>query len=804
MSRFRWPVLVSVVLLLGLENFMTAAPTEVLVGRPHVWTLEQAHYLLAKQRNSNKDLASRAPGPDDLNPNGLNGTRIDVLRSMFGFGLKFDQSIAANNDIVLTNYRQDMQRRDELNTRIDTYGERSVQLAKDISTVKQQIASLNPDKDKETIAQKQSVLEALSGEKGSVDAEMTRLQQQVTSINTQKPNLTTAAGESSAELPGSSIAELVKNGGAVLGSPKLHASTVLDNYVQMQYELIAKQLSLIRDDLGGNQRLVFVELPVTLFTTPGKSDNKIVQVWWHINSYDICVSGCQSEVQEGGTSKWYLPTQQLLSPSYAGSNESNACSRFQDVQQRQFQTGAVRDDAPIEVVDLMPRQSALNVNENRQHSQGLNLNAALNWLSGLGIKTTYERQRETIEQGITSDAFASGFGRGTDSFGWIFSPTPGSNRLAPGLRTTFAAVVVPRDAVAIHLSASACVIDRKSPVAGSWDAATHDSVRCVNFPEVVESFEQEGEGFWVDTARYTPVRTGEMATLTLTGHFSPQVGVLVNGVGLTREVTLAEKVADFATAPATNETRGEFEFVSQSELVLRFRTHASFDRSPRITLITPQKVRDLGPYSVLVNGTCTTLDSAFEETPVFLPTLSLSALHYVELSRNVPPNSPTVTLNLSGGGFRGTDRLLVNGVEVPFTRPSPSVLTFTMPFSAQPKWHVVIQRADGRDAALLSLTNPLLFKQGDAVLTPSGQKTNKQPERFIVTLSVAEGAFDASLDTVEVKGAKQVGTARFSASSAIVEVQELDADFTIVVSRAGTPFAQAWSLQKPKASKSGG
>jgi hypothetical protein len=61
---------------------------------------------------------------------------------------------------------------------------------------------------------------------------------------------------------------------------------VLDNHIQMQYELIAKQLTLLRDEVGPGERLVFLELPHSIYTTPGKAEEKLAQVWWHI---DGCV-----------------------------------------------------------------------------------------------------------------------------------------------------------------------------------------------------------------------------------------------------------------------------------------------------------------------------------------------------------------------------------------------------------------------------------------------------------------------------------------------------------------------------------
>src|SRR6185295_17684154 len=67
--------------------------------------------------------------------------------------------------------------------------------------------------------------------------------------------------------------------------PQLNASLRLNNFLQMQYEIISKQLALLRDELGPGERLVFLELPQTVNAAHHESDQKWAQSWWKIAGY---------------------------------------------------------------------------------------------------------------------------------------------------------------------------------------------------------------------------------------------------------------------------------------------------------------------------------------------------------------------------------------------------------------------------------------------------------------------------------------------------------------------------------------
>src|SRR6185295_6819757 len=95
-------------------------------------------------------------------------------------------------------------------------------------------------------------------------------------------------------------------------------------------------------------------------------------------------------------------------------------------------------------------------------------------LVGLGVKVNYQRQRELYEQYLQQEVFASGFGKGSNAFGWTFGALPGTDRVAPGVRTTYAVLAVPRAASALRIEATGVAYHRKSAPDYDLDERAYD------------------------------------------------------------------------------------------------------------------------------------------------------------------------------------------------------------------------------------------------------------------------------------------------------------------------------------------
>lgn len=81
------------------------------IGQPSVWSLGQAHYLLAKMHRRNRKLTTRFHDENDLDSNRITMTRIEALRQSIGVEGQFDQGMGVRNSIAMRNFRESEARR---------------------------------------------------------------------------------------------------------------------------------------------------------------------------------------------------------------------------------------------------------------------------------------------------------------------------------------------------------------------------------------------------------------------------------------------------------------------------------------------------------------------------------------------------------------------------------------------------------------------------------------------------------------------------------------------------------------------
>jgi hypothetical protein len=832
-------------------------PVVVSFGQPNIWSLEQAHYLLARMHMANLDLQAKALEDDDLDPNATHGSRVRILRQLLQVGAQFDQTKLFQNRRVVDQAQFNDNRRRELIARRDTR-------ADDVSTVRRERAKLeierarmNTDttatdeskalKDKE-IEKKTEELEDLQEKISQIDKEMATLGPAATETPT-APDASTAPGDGGtvpdsvlSKLSESDLRDLLTPG----KDPSLNATTKLDNTVQLQYEIIAKQLTLLRDEVGPGERLVFLELPQSIYTTPGTGDEKMAQSWWHVNGYTrvdplmrlllelydverkwhdiqlvpafrafspgfrpcpsaspiqspspddafatdranenlrrtfealreehataririidrlfreanlgfdrveqngardtsdtidairnrLFIRSTESTSDKSGTArqqsvevktgqqtmtatdnsdriaeeverakieqlKWELLN--LLSPEEPfNRNQDRICDKdrysldkgieFVRLSEQYTKIKGLRDieRRTVRAVDIIPRQSSLNVNDIQNTVKATGILAGFKFLFGFAGQVNFQRQREQFEQFVHQELYASGFGKGNHDFGWTFGALPGTNRVAPGVRTTYAVLVVPDTADSLVLSARGCYFPRKSyqPLdfadTGDGDWNVPDKFKTSNCgDEQTYLLPIPGGGntsnFWVTHIDYQNGHSdGDSVTVSVRGrNFSSQMGVLINGVALFPTVGLAHPHlmpkkgggANGAAQPATSECNGgqticgRYERVDSQQIVFSFRMPDGFQGIPTITLVAPGKSVDLNTTPNLrINRRSNLLlrddgDFMFGKRP---PPF---ALDNVELL-NAGSSSASAEALVSGRGFLSTDVFYVNG-----------------------------------------------------------------------------------------------------------------------------------------------
>ena len=255
-------------------------PITITFGQPNIWSLEQAHYLLARMHRQNLDLQTAALG--SLDPNAANASQIDILKTLLQAGVKFDQAVALNNELLRRDKTFNVDRRQQLLNSKSSLQSESTQLARDIAALKIAKGNATSDAEKDQI---QGQIDAKTEEKAAVDNQLTQTNSEVQGLTSTSGDFQTAEPTDSFNSPQLSgdLDSLINK--IQLVNPSMAATLRLDNHIQMQYEIIAKQLTLLRDEVGPGERLVFLELPQSINTTQDKAEDKLAQTWWRIAGY---------------------------------------------------------------------------------------------------------------------------------------------------------------------------------------------------------------------------------------------------------------------------------------------------------------------------------------------------------------------------------------------------------------------------------------------------------------------------------------------------------------------------------------
>jgi hypothetical protein len=943
----------------------------------------------------NLDLQAKTLGTEDLDPNIAHGTRIQILKQLLEIQAQFDQGAGFQNRRFVENARFNDTRRRELITHRSALRDRSLVLTGEISDLEIDRARLDTDK------------EATDEQKKLLDDEIkskTKEQAQVKDLITQDtdelatvsaaPNAPTdpnALPSSPGQLPSSVLDALVKDGAQDLlraaSDPKLNATTMLDNTIQLQYEIVAKQLTLLRDEVGPGERLVFLELPQSIYTTPGDGDEKMAQSWWHVNGYtrtdpllrlllelleievrwkkirevqaykdhskEVEAYGCNpprplppeedavlrlfkglkcehetarkaalgniyreanslfARVEQNGardTSEQIELIRRMIALSkpsedndkdqkdqkdnekvkavpqidarkYGNEKVADSTSRTREMERRnnidelknrlltvlsredplrpltdderqdpnlkhftvewdKFQDFLTQlennssigfekamefirlDETPatnregsgqnsvdvsslprrtVRTVDIIPRQSSLNVNDIQETVKQTGILAGFKFLFGFAGSLNFQRQREQFEQFLHQELYASGFGKGSRDFGWTFGAVPGTKRVAPGVRTTYAALVVPDDAESVVMSARGCYfpsknfqpLDYQDTAHADWDREqSYRRSNCGDEENYVLTIPGGGDvsNFWVTNIDYEDGRKGgDFITVSVRGdNFSSQMGVLVDGVPLFPTIGLAQQHlmprkagANGADPPplasdcaGDQSICGRYERVDSKQMVFSFRMPDGYTGTPAITLIAPGKSVDLnGLPNIRINGQT---NVRLRDGSVMFGTTGLSISNF-EVSR--VPGSFWEGF-LSGTGFDTTkDTVLVNGTQA--AKMSDSTKLYHIRYRVPPDETLTVMVVRDKQVVSQSFQNPAVVKvTGTTVVgfTP-GVNTKKVKKLSVLLLKMNGQGFTQALQPFPSQG---VGTIlSVSPTEVIVEVR--NAELPVVV-----------------------
>lgn len=747
------------------------------IGQPSVWSLEDAHYLLARMRASNQDLRSKKPGDSDLDPNALHASRYDIVQQSFGASVDVEGGQGTLNALALQQYKGDVAKKTQAQAFLTTLREKYISTVHDLGVLQaERAATAARDPEDPDLKVQDAAIASKTGDKTVLEAQIAAVTTDAAATVT-APTLQQPAPPATApQTPPPTVAQkVIDNIGSRVASPAtaLDASTVLDNYIQMQYEIIAKQLTLLRDETAENERVLFVELPHSVYSVPTKAREELAQVRWRIK--ELCAPPSVYRVPADG------PGEECTIPQTSASSDTSMAAR---------------------AVDIIPRRSALNVSENYASSKGLNLGAKFLSLFGGGASASFQRQHDILEQSVHQDIFASGFGKGQAEFGWTFGPMPGTTVISPGVYTTYAVLIVPRSTIRIVLEATGYHYSRKNQPSANPNVKRQFSLRVPGPGDA-----KFGPASPVSDLSYRSVLAGQRATVYIRGRqLSPQLGVLVNGTPLARAVSITD--TDAATATPGKAT-GSFELVDSSLLLLSFAMPATFSGTPEITLVTPTGTFSLDNVPVYAfNGQRPQISTSSGTSgpgsqpdpgvagppmfralairqPMFIAPLTISQVRV----RSWNEKAKTITADLIGTGFVGSLRAGVNGdaISDPNCRDNDATrCSIEFPLPRTPIWAVDITRTllpygPEPDAFHFSVDSPLAPK------IVSAEWTRYSPPAGGGTASatiVLKGSALSYVESVNASGAA-VLSKLISPGTAVLELGSRSGFDTVVITFVG-------------------
>ncbi len=791
--------------------------------QPNVWTLEQAHYLLAQMHRRNLDL--KATGVGELDPNEINGLNFDVLKSLLDVGIAYDDAARFNNSLLKTRKGFDADRAIKLQNRRDQLADESLALNREIAKLgrEQALADTKEEKDRlgAQITELKEVREGIDNEVTRLDADIKAAGGPSGEVQGTEP----PAPADPSKLPASVFDSAFKDVTKKLidrfnEAPKLNATLRLDNFLQMQYEIIAKQLTLLRDEVGPGERVIFMEMPQTVNASYDKADKKWAQSWWKVAGYtklnapvgntrEDSIKRLQSERSQAttdedssnerktsrttktrATEKPLLTMRDVIKHAILayGTDGSNGNSDRVSFVSLASSAGNINlQDRSVRTVELIPRQSSLNVNDIKLRARSGALTVVARTLFGIGARLNYQRQRETFSQFVQQELYSSSFGKGSTEFGWIFTPMPGTDRVMSGTRTTYAVMIVPVEAEALIVQSTGCYFPRADYQPINFQNTSEDrwtsseSRRCSEQKAFVVPIpgggDDENDDFWVDGLEYVPADKTDRVVLSIYGrNFPAQIGMMVDGIPLTQSIGVAQPLirddsAAFREANAElKESRvlGRIERIDAKQIVAVFdRPNGREGTQPVITLTAPGKAKILNVLRLYINGSETTLKDSELMFGKKAAEKDKFRIDKVEVFRSASYGFLRAVIRGEGfeksSGTPAITSLIVNGrSENNFTIDSPTHMSaeFRLPSDDTVRFTIVSRQADPtktRTAISDPVPNPARLQITSTSIVSYQAATDDEPATLVVKIE-GSGFTDglrSSLGELAVKSATE-------------------------------------------------
>jgi hypothetical protein len=371
-----------------------------------------------------------------LDPNAQNAAAIKFVQSALEVGVQYDQAAALNAQNVLSTFRaqqgSQLQQLNAYNSYLETLTAQRNSLATQLAAATNQVNALQalqatgtatPAQAAELLAAQasvQSLSSSLSttntlisgaGAPPALTSPPTLVGTGVTAPASGSPMSSSLMGFSDVlnNLP----AGVKNNLSTALGNPTLPATKRLDNFITLLYERLAREVSVLQDDLmrDPENEAFLLQFDVGLYPSKRATDH-VARV-----EFDLNCPGCK-------------------------------------------------------IYSLYPGMSAYNIANYTGSSKRTTLWGNVLTLLGFGLSASYRRQVDTLQGGLIQSVYTAGFQNGVldtardysredkgqypgkesaafagQSFGWYYGQAPTEKVVTPGIRTTFAMLTVPRELI---------------------------------------------------------------------------------------------------------------------------------------------------------------------------------------------------------------------------------------------------------------------------------------------------------------------------------------------------------------------
>lgn len=205
----------------------------------------------------------------------------------------------------------------------------------------------------------------------------------------------------------------------------------LFEFFQIDYELIARKLSLLRDDATPGEKIVILEFPRSVYSVSWGTSHRPTGVQWTASAL----------ISDGAARQ----TSRISARAGRTRRGASTGVRVHDQPQRM----------PARVIDLDPGRKALNEQQNLETLTAPKLGA-------MAARGPERESLVSFSKWVTETVV--GFVEGSQEFGWTFG-LPSESHVRPGFEKTYAALAVPAEATSLALTAKVCA----SAATGKWD-----------------------------------------------------------------------------------------------------------------------------------------------------------------------------------------------------------------------------------------------------------------------------------------------------------------------------------------------